>query len=167
MNIFITSPDPIQCAVALDDRRVIKMALESTQMLSTVIHIHHGSHRQEVYRPTHAHHPCTVWTAQNRSNAEWLYAHMVALQEEYRYRFGKIHKTTTLLDVIHESLTECLPEGEFSTPPNCTVSSALGVDFSDISDVYEAYRRYLKAKWQHDKLPPKWSKRQPPKWYSV
>ena len=37
MNIFFTSDCPVKCAVYLDDKRVIKMATETAQMLSTAL----------------------------------------------------------------------------------------------------------------------------------
>lgn len=38
MNIFATDPCPIKSAQFLDDKRVIKMILESAQMLCTALH---------------------------------------------------------------------------------------------------------------------------------
>ena len=34
MNIFVTSPDPLRSAVVLPDKHVVKMPLETTQMIS-------------------------------------------------------------------------------------------------------------------------------------
>ena len=36
MNIFVTSPDPVQCAQVLPDKHIVKMPLETSQMLSIV-----------------------------------------------------------------------------------------------------------------------------------
>jgi malate/lactate dehydrogenase len=38
MNIFATSPCPIQSAKALDDKRIVKMCSESLQLLVTALH---------------------------------------------------------------------------------------------------------------------------------
>ena len=34
MNIFVTHPDPLRSAVVLPDKHVVKMPLETTQMVS-------------------------------------------------------------------------------------------------------------------------------------
>ena len=34
MNIFVTHPDPLKSAVVLPDKHVVKMPLETTQMVS-------------------------------------------------------------------------------------------------------------------------------------
>jgi hypothetical protein len=39
MNIFFSSKNPVNCAKYLDDRRVNKMCLETTQMLCTALYI--------------------------------------------------------------------------------------------------------------------------------
>ena len=38
MNIFVTSPDPAECAAVLADAHVIKMAVETAQILSSALH---------------------------------------------------------------------------------------------------------------------------------
>lgn len=49
MNIFATSSNPRDCAQSLDDKRLVKMTLETTQILSTVMHLsgHAGPYRPE------------------------------------------------------------------------------------------------------------------------
>lgn len=37
MNIFVVDEDPAICAEYLDDKRVVKMVLETAQMLSTAL----------------------------------------------------------------------------------------------------------------------------------
>ena len=36
MNIFVTSPDPIESAQVLPDKHIVKMPLEACQMLAVV-----------------------------------------------------------------------------------------------------------------------------------
>ncbi len=40
MNIFVSDENPEKAAKNLDDKRVIKMILESTQLLCTAVNIH-------------------------------------------------------------------------------------------------------------------------------
>lgn len=42
MNIFATDISPVACAKALNDKRVVKMVLETAQMLSTAVHMHNA-----------------------------------------------------------------------------------------------------------------------------
>lgn len=93
MNIFVLDIDPTEAAIAQCDKHVVKMPLECAQMLSTVHHIYESDRVDEVYKPTHRHHPCTVWAATTRSNYYWLYDHFEALSGEYRYRYGNTHQS--------------------------------------------------------------------------
>lgn len=85
MNIFVLDEDPVTCAQYHCDRHVVKMVLETAQILSTV--------SGRGYRATHHRHPCTLWTAESTSNYEWLVQLGLALGDEYTYRYGKIHKS--------------------------------------------------------------------------
>lgn len=153
MNIFVTDPCPFISARYLDDKRVIKMILESAQMLSTAIWECGGT---GFYRPTHKNHPCSKWARETRSNYQWLVNHFRFLMEEYSRRYGKFHKCAEYLDSIISGL-RYIPEGELTPFPNCT-------KFKDIPDVHRAYRECLLDKWQNDKRPPKWTNTNPPIW---
>ena len=75
MNIFVTHLDPVKCAQNLDDKRVIKMILESAQMLSTSINVSGG---KGPYKTTHVNHPCSVWVRSSNANYYWLLNHFQA-----------------------------------------------------------------------------------------
>ena len=79
MNIFVTDPCPKISAQNLDNKRVVKMLLESAQLLSTAITLNGG---KGIYKPTHIHHPCTKWVAHSYQNWLWLFRHMCHLQDE-------------------------------------------------------------------------------------
>ncbi|AIL65446.1 hypothetical protein NOVO_05375 [Rickettsiales bacterium Ac37b] len=164
MNIFATDLCPKLCAHNLDDRRLIKMILESAQLLSTAIFINSNIKHNELYKPTHIKHPCTIWVSLNRSNWMWLYKHLEALCAEYTYRFNKTHKTSSLLIYLLK-YAENLPIGQATSFVNCTQSQLLGVDFRNIENTHLAYRKYLGAKWDADKKRPKWTRRGGPDWY--
>lgn len=139
MNIFATSSCPRDSAKNLDDKRVIKMALESAQMLSSAIQLAGGS---APYKITHPNHPCSVWVRQSKENARWLYDHGIALCAEYSSRFHKVHKCEAVLLQMRDDI-ELLPNADFTMLPNCAKRSDLGIDCSHIQDVYAAYREYL------------------------
>lgn len=90
MNIFVLHRDPIVAAQMACDKHVIKMILESAQMLCTVAH---ACGFDAPYRATHKKHPCTLWAARSRANWQWLIDHALGLCAEYTKRYGKIHKS--------------------------------------------------------------------------
>lgn len=89
MNLFASSHDPVLSAQALDDSRVIKMVLETAQMICTVMSMR--GEKQTPYKSTHPTHPVTLWCNRNDRNFYWLLHHHKALSEEYTYRTGKTH----------------------------------------------------------------------------
>lgn len=96
MNIFRTSDSPYESAVVLDDGRVIKMTLETAQILSTALRTH-GADHPGLYKATHEKHPCTLWAGETSGNFRWLFAHGWALAGEYQVRFGREHKSQAVI----------------------------------------------------------------------
>lgn len=161
MNIFHTDPCPRKSAQALCSKRVIKMILESAQMLSTALH-EHGCDWTP-YKPTHRNHPSNIWARQTRANYQWLLEHFQGLCEEYTHRYGKVHKSEQFLGVFEE-LSEHIPEGELTPFANCSANKDLGISFKHLTDTCEAYRLYLNARWDNDKRKPEWGNRGKPDW---
>jgi len=118
MNIFVTNECPVESAKFLDDKRVIKMILESAQMLSTAVQLH-GGPQGGLYRVTHINHPCTVWVSATQGNYLWLYYHYQALMAEYFHRFGKRHKSSILQYELLWGL-KYIPKGDLQPFVNCT-----------------------------------------------
>jgi len=102
MNIFFLSMNPKIAAEWHCDKHVVKMLLESTQLLWTAQHIiaqeagisleltdapttKDGSRRG--YKPTHKNHPCAIWVRKSLANYMWLCALAAALTDEYHYRY--------------------------------------------------------------------------------
>ena len=109
MNIFVTAPCPIQSARNLPDKHIVKMPLETCQMLSIIYSDwYYGVGKLyksdgTPYRTAHGafrKHPCTMWAAANQYNLAWLIRHGYALCDEYNQRYGKVH---TCLDVISQA----------------------------------------------------------------
>ena len=86
MNIFILDEDPVVAAQAQCDKHVVKMVLESAQMLSTT-HRLLGENHQVFYKTVHKNHPCTVWTRRSSGNYLWHLEHWTALCDEYRHLY--------------------------------------------------------------------------------
>lgn len=166
MNIFVTDPCPIISAQALDNKRIVKMVLETAQLLSSAIFINSGILYDEIYRPTHKKHPCTIWTSSSLGNWEWLLEHFVALCQEYTYRYNKRHSSKEILPYLIKYRAH-IQKGPMTSFANCARSKALQIDFRELSNTCAAYRQYLIAKWNNDKIPPNWSHRGPPLWRTV
>ncbi len=95
MNIFLLDNNIKRCAQYHCDQHVIKMILESAQILCTVSHL---NGIEVPYKPSHQNHPCTIWAGQSLQNWLWLKALVYALHDEYQYRYGeKIHKSFTVV----------------------------------------------------------------------
>ena len=99
MNIFYLSPCPKQSAKDQCDKHVVKMILESAQMLCTAHRFLDSSEWADeagLYKMAHKNHPSSIWVRSSVHNYTWLYVHMVALMNEYTNRYGKHHATEKL-----------------------------------------------------------------------
>ena len=94
MNIFYLDRDPKIAAQMMCDKHVVKMILESAQMLSTAHRVLDGDEyadKNGLYKKAHVNHPSSIWVRCSYQQYKWLYDHMVALMEEYTYRLSLIH----------------------------------------------------------------------------
>ena len=77
----------------------IKVKKPSKSGKTMVNHYILPDHPQEdtLYKAVHFNHPCTVWTRESLENYEWHYRHFIALCDEYKFRYGKIHLSDKIL----------------------------------------------------------------------
>ena len=137
MNIFFLSFDPRRAAEHHCDKHVVKMILETAQLLYTA---HWKLSPRDLlphnaYRMTHYNHPCAIWTRTSLSNYKWLCELGLALCAEYTFRYGKIHKTQDHL----LWLARCLPD-----VPDWGITilpQAMPIEYKHPNPV-EAYRNY-------------------------
>lgn len=176
VNIFVLSEDPVQAAQDMCNKHVVKMIVESAQILSTVYRLKMEerwdclSHKvadnfPRLYRATHVGHPAVKWVSSSVHNAEWLWQHQLALVQEYVNRYKKFHKTQTVINELdgvrygmwksfgdwrlHTEFVQCMPEAYRN------------------SDAVTAYRSYYVgekakfARWApHAKAPAWWPESQ-------
>ena len=90
MNIFYLDKCPNKAAKVQYNKHVVKMILESAQMLCAAHHVL-GNPDDVPYKLAHKNHPSTIWVRENSLHYEWLYEHFVALSREYNKRYGKTH----------------------------------------------------------------------------
>lgn len=114
MNIFYLHHNPFLAAQYHCDKHVIKMILESAQMLSTAHRVLDGyitmspkkrfnldEPRDSIlYSATHINHPSAIWCRENSANYRWLFNLYLALCEEYSHRYHKIHKSSELMGLL-------------------------------------------------------------------
>ena len=145
MNIFILSQDPHKAAQYMCDKHVVKLLLESAQMLSTV--------SGGPYKPTHANHPCTLWAGAARDNYHWLVEHALELCREYTYRYGRTHKCEPITLQL-ASPPPHIPRG--GTP----FVQCMPDEFRHPTDPVAAYRAYYHSKtfaaWNRGRPAPSW-----------
>ena len=148
MNIFVTDPDAVVSAQCLPGRHVVKMPLETCQMLSIVASASWGhgyGHLPKKKTGTwyatakgaFRNHPCTIWA---QSNFRWLIKHGLALCEEYTHRYDKIHScqlTLEYADII-------FPAIECPTPFTRAMPDEFKYDTS--IDTFTAYKTYIASK---------------------
>jgi len=153
MNIFVLHEDPQSAAEMACDKHVVKMILETAQMMCTVVATY-GHHTP--YRPTHARHPCTIWAGQSRANWNWLTEHGRALCAEYTKRYGKVHKSQSVIEWCALTHTE-LPD-----VPQTPFAQAMPEQYKNECAV-TAYRAY----YMGEKAPIATWKTQAPNWWRV
>ena len=140
MNIFYLHKDPVKAAKLQYNKHVVKMILESAQMLCTAHHHYAKLYDYKAfvpYKKAHYNHPSTIWCRGNRSQYLWLYNHMVALGEEYTDRYGKEHLTITKCKTPLMFIPKGIPDGFFTEPPQC------------MPDEYKVEGDSVKAYWNY------------------
>ncbi len=150
MNIFVTNNCPIKSAIILDDKRLVKMTLETTQLLSTTLSIL-GSEKAP-YKKTHKNHPCTIWVTESRGNYLWLLNHLQALLQEYTKRYNKVHKCQNYIEIFTN-------ESTLLTNNNLTPFKNVSYYKDDYTtDITILYQRTLVEKWLNNLSTTTWNK---------
>lgn len=116
MNIFVLHRNPKICAQYHCDKHVIKMIIETAQLLYSSLIIcgivnHNideiiktapltksGNHG---YKKTHQNHPCCRWVCESTANYEWLCNLGIELCKQYNLRYGKTHATQQHIEWLY------------------------------------------------------------------
>jgi hypothetical protein len=75
MNIFYLDKDPVIAAQLMCNKHVVKMIVESAQMLSTTHRVCDGddyANEMGLYKLAHKNHPSTKWVRSNPFHYLWL-----------------------------------------------------------------------------------------------
>ena len=152
MNIFVTDPSPQISAQVLPDKHIVKMPLETCQMLSIVCsdkwgHGYGQLHRinGEPYKTEKGafrNHPCTIWANESIINTWWLVAHGISLCAEYTHRYGKVHSCEkTILEA-----GSIIPLHKPTTPSSFTRAMPDEYKHDTSIDTFTAYKNYIRSK---------------------
>jgi len=134
MNIFYISTNPVRAAQMQCDKHVVKMILESAQMLCTA---HHEFGNHDVpYKVAHRNHPSTIWARSGLKQYIWLYRHFKALSDEYTERYGKVHLSWQKCAHALFEPPMGIPDIDWTNPPQCMP------DECKRASSLEAYRVY-------------------------
>ena len=161
MNIFGIDTDTTSCATYHTDRHIVKMPLETAQMVSFVYY-HKDLWDGEVpnllmnFSAGHDKHPCSLWLRENLVNFLWSCELGIKLIEEYRFRYDsqKHERCKMIFEWSLDNLPN-LPVAEF-TPFAKAMPEEYKVDCSVES--YRNYYRMGKSELHQ------WTKRNKPEW---
>lgn len=134
MNIFFLHWSPRIAAEYHCDKHVVKMIIETAQMLYSAHWILNPEKLPlNAYKLAHKNHPCSIWTRTSLGNYLWLCSLGVWLCHEYTHRYGKTHKTQAHI----EWLIKNCPKFDRM---NMTIPAQAMPDEYKKEDSIEAYR---------------------------
>jgi hypothetical protein len=154
MNIFVLDYNPKMCAIYHNDKHVIKMILEQSQILCGVHWVEGG---EAPYKLTHKNHPCSIWARECIENYIWLCDLSLELCAEYTYRYGKRHKSQDIIEW-------CLLNAPVLPTKGDITDFALAMpDECRIGDVVQSYRKYYMVEKRNIAV---WKNREIPEWFN-
>ena len=159
MNIFFLDKSPKIAAQMMCNKHVVKMIVESAQMLSTAHRVCDGddyANEMGLYKLAHKNHPSTKWVRSSSENYRWLWKHFDALMKEYTYRYGKTHATSRLRIALYKPPTNIVHGVPVTDPPQCMPEECKQ---DDTVSAYQTYYIVEKSRFA------KWIKREIPKWF--
>ena len=176
MNIFYVDEDPMDAAQSLVDKHVVKMILESAQLLSTAHRVLDGvetegqsktgrkarrwklfdAREDVIYQATHINHPSAVWCRHSVKNYDWLVDHFYSLMREYTHRYGKTHKCYGEISYMLQSPPHKLKDWDWTPMPSC-----MAEEYIISEDPIINYRNYYR---EGKKNLHKWTNRIQPEW---
>lgn len=157
MNIFFLDRDPAKAARYHCNKHVVKMILESAQLLCTAHRVLDGVDNDTLYRATHHNHPCAIWVRSSVMHYRWLYELMRELNEEFKRRYkGVDHLSWTKLKDLLRVAPLNIPMTPWTDPPQCMP------EHYHRPDVVEAYMAYY---IQEKAAIAAWPEGETPEWF--
>ena len=102
MNIFVLNEDPEKAARDMCNKHIVKMLIESTQIMCTVFRLSMEDRWSlsakninlypRLYKATHINHPAVKWVNSSVHNTDWMWQHLLATENEYNFRYNKSYE---------------------------------------------------------------------------
>lgn len=151
MNIFYLDRNIKKNAAYHCDKHVVKMILETAQLLCSV---YWANGIEAPYKKTHVNHPCAIWARESAGHFIYLINLGRELGKEYNARYNKHHKSLQVIDWCADNSPSLrFNKMEFTEPPKCMP------DKYKTEDTVESYRRYYIsdkkdiAQWKYSEIP--------------
>ena len=150
MNIFYLDKNVKKCAQYHNDKHVVKMILETAQLLCGA---HWATGGEAPYKLSHKNHPSAIWTRTNIENYLWLCMLGRELCHEYTRRYGKYHKTSEVITWCCDNHPK-IPEGRFFEPPlampdECKIANSAILSYRN----YYLTEKRSFSTWKNGKIP--------------
>jgi len=140
MNIFALDTDVKTASQYHVDKHIVKMPLETAQMLCTASWY---CDLKAPYKPTHKKHPCNLWLLESLDNYIWLCNLGIELCKEYTYRYGRKHGCEKVILECYVNFPNLPSKGltphALAMPNDCKISN----------NSVECYRKYYNEYKQH------------------
>ena len=151
MNIFALSYCPVESAQWQHDKHVVKMLLETSQILSTCALLvpewlevcDRSSLTHKLYKPSYVNHPCTKWARETLGNFRWLIIHGHALWREYDFRYGGMHKSYD--QVIRPLRDIAFTDFDYGSKKMTPFATAMPDTYKIPGNAIKSYRNYYVA----------------------
>lgn len=152
MNLFVLHEDPVIAARMNCDKHVCKIILEAAQMMC-LAHIHTGSTLEHLWDArTHRNNHVSIWVRTTTANYEWTARHGLALCDEYTQRYGKVHKTQSLIQWCADNVPP-IPVGGLTPFRQAVPEELYGDDVVQVyREYYVKYKSYF-ARWRRGNVP--------------
>ncbi|HNC57031.1 MAG TPA: hypothetical protein PLP33_16435 [Leptospiraceae bacterium] len=98
MNIFVFNLDPFLAAKDHPKSYLVKMPLETAQLLCTAHHVLNPNKYNIPYKKTHENHPCAVWVRQTKENYLWTINYGLGLCRWFTETRKKTHGCESIID---------------------------------------------------------------------
>ena len=147
MNIFYTHSCPVQAADELCYKHVVKMILESCQLLSTAHHVMSTElDKNLIYKMTHKNHPSAVWVRKSVEHYDWVWLNAKRMCEIYTAKTGRTHASEGVLDLLLCYPTG-LPQKPFVEPPACVDDDLKHLSRVSTEHAYQVYLNRKFSEW--------------------
>jgi len=164
MNIFVLHDSPLTSAHHMCDKHIVKMPVETAQMLSTIHRMLDGTEYVDysktgrrikrwthpydedmpdgkfLYHATMMNHPCTIWARETLGNYMWLVSHGLELCREYTRRYDRRHASQSIIEFCKASWPKNIDRDTYhkETP----FAQAMPDEYKVEGDAVSAYRNY-------------------------